>query len=160
MKKIYITLTVIASLLFSGCETTSISPADTDRADLQYVVTLTDHSSEDIYTGLKLWVAENLKSAKAVIDYEDKEKGIIICNGIVPNIILKSGLSSIALQAEFKMKIEVKEGKARFTFSDYGIVGRHSSTLYESEVSQIDTKLKAFETSIVEYLNAKPNNDF
>jgi len=154
-----ILLTIFSFPIF-GCQTTSLRSADPHRSDLQYVIEIEDLSSEQIYSGIKLWVAENFKSAKRVIDYEDEDKGIIICNGILSNIILKSGLVTLPQQAEFKMKIEAKDGKARLTFSDYKIVTRNNSSLYETEVVQIDDKLKSFESRIIKYLKTDSADDF
>ena len=79
--KAILSLTLITGLLV-GCA--SMQPvADEDRT-FDRVVEAPGHSKDDIYTATKVWIAENFKSAKSVIELDSKEDGIIIGNGVIP----------------------------------------------------------------------------
>lgn len=133
---------------------------NSDYASLEYIKEVKGQSSSAIYDGVKLWIAENFKSAKHVIDFEDREHGVLIGNGVLPNIMLDSGLIQMPEQASFKMKVEVKDGKMRLTFTQFEIVGRPNSTLYKSEATQIRSRLTGFGDDIVKYLESKKSADF
>src|SRR5699024_3353670 len=47
----------------------------------QRVVEAPGNSRDEIYSGTKIWIAENFKSAKAVIELDSKEDGLLIGNG-------------------------------------------------------------------------------
>jgi len=62
------------------------------------------------------WIAENFRSAKDVIQMSDKDAGIIIIKGSIPlrvTAFLTDGSIS------FTLKIQVKNGKYKYTFSNY-----------------------------------------
>lgn len=60
------------------------------------------------------WVALNYKSAKDVIQYSDQATGKIICKGNFPvDIYMKKGW------IEHTMVLEFKDGRYRFSFSDF-----------------------------------------
>ena len=76
-------------------------------------------TKEQIYNGAKIWIAENFKSSKAVLELEDKENGVIIGNGIVPYPCSGfSCLGSEGWKVPFTMRIDIKDYKFRLTFSN------------------------------------------
>ena len=138
-----------------------MSTADaSDYANIEYVKDVKGLKAPAIYAGVKLWIAENFRSAKHVIDLEDREHGILIGNGVLPNIMLDTGMVQMPQQASFKMKVEVKDEKMRLTFSQFEIGGRSNSTLYKSETAQIKIRLMTFGDEIVLYLESNKSSDF
>lgn len=133
---------------------------EADIAPIEYVVPVPGLKAGEIFDGTKLWIAENFRSAKHVIDLEDRGAGLIVGNGILPNVMLKSGFVTMPLEAEFKVKVEIKDGKMRLTFSHFKIASRSSSMLWKQEADQIRPRLAAFGGEIAKYLGAPKNSDF
>lgn len=78
------------------------------------------YSKEQIFNGAKIWISENFRSAKAVLEYENKEAGTIIGNGIIPyphggffEAIAKEGW-----EVPFTMRVDTKDQKFRLTFTN------------------------------------------
>lgn len=104
-------------LFLTGCA--GLQPiTDADRT-FERVVEAPGCSKEQIFNGTKIWIAENFKSAKAVLEYENKDMGTIIGNGIIPYPC--SGLDCIAKadwMVHFTMRVDIKDQKFRLTFSN------------------------------------------
>ena len=105
------------SLFLAGCA--GLQPvADADRT-FERVVEAPGYSKEQIFNGTKIWIAENFKSAKAVLEYENKDAGTLIGNGIISYPC--SGLECIAKadwRVPFTMRVDIKDQKFRLTFSN------------------------------------------
>jgi len=92
--------------------------ADVDRT-FQRVVQAPGYSEEQIFNGTKIWIAENFNSAKAVLEYENKNGGTIIGNGIIPYPC--RGIDCLAKsnwKVPFTMRVDIKDQKFRLTFSN------------------------------------------
>jgi hypothetical protein len=79
-----------------------------------------DYTKDQVFTASRMWIAEHFKSAKAVIEYENKDEGTIIGNGIIHypcggafECLMKSDWN-----VPFTMKVESKDGKFRLTFTN------------------------------------------
>jgi hypothetical protein len=66
-------------------------------------------SKDLIFEKTYKWIAENFKSAKAVIDYQDKQAGTIIAKGIID---VSGG------NFKFTLTVDIKEGKARYRYTN------------------------------------------
>lgn len=126
MKNIILsTILGITILNFSGCITMPDAKTISDNAYKGYseVVELNGLNQSQAFDASKMWMAKVFTSANNVIQYADKENGTIIGKG---NFSLKcppdvKGMNCIAYtstRAEFTLKIEVKDQKARLTFSE------------------------------------------
>ncbi|MBD1584926.1 DUF4468 domain-containing protein [Pseudoalteromonas sp. S16_S37] len=73
--------TIVIILGLGGCASTQ-PVTEADRT-FEKVVDAPSYSKDQIYTSTKIWIAENFKSAKSVIELDSKEDGIIIGNGII-----------------------------------------------------------------------------
>jgi len=77
-------------------------------------------NSERIFTGSKQWIAENFKSAKAVIEYEDKAEGTIIGNGSI-RYPCKGAWDCVAKEdwrIRFTMRLEARDERFRASFTN------------------------------------------
>lgn len=119
IKPLVLIFTIIP-LLTSGCA--GLQPiADSERT-FERVVEAPGHTKEQIFNGTKIWIAENFKSAKAVLEFENKEDGTLIGNGIIPYPC--SGLECVAKsdwKAPFTMRVDIKDQKFRLTFSNLNL---------------------------------------
>lgn len=105
------------TLVMGGCA--SMQPvAEADRT-FERVVEAPSYSKDQIYTSTKIWIAENFKSAKSVIELDSKEDGIIIGNGIIQypcsgmDCLTKSGW-----KVPFTMRVDIKDQKFKISFSN------------------------------------------
>jgi hypothetical protein len=106
---------VFALLFFVGCAT---HVRDEDKTFSQVFET-PGQPKDVLYKKVKIWIAQNFKSAKAVIEYDNKENGSIIGNGIVKYPC--GGLDCIAKgdwTIPFTMRVDMKDDKFRLTFSN------------------------------------------
>ena len=80
------------------------------------------HTKDEIYVASKIWIAESFRSAKAVIEYDNKDEGTIIGNGIIPYPC--KGFECLAKsdwKVRFTIRIDVKDDKFRLTFSNLNL---------------------------------------
>ena len=114
----WINLILVMSFLFlSSCA--GLQQVTNEDRTFERVFEAPGYSKEQIFNGTKIWIAENFKSSKAVLEYENKETGTIIGNGIIPYPC--KGLECIG-KAEWKvpftMRVDIKDEKFRLTFSN------------------------------------------
>jgi hypothetical protein len=106
---------VFAFLLFVGC---AAHVRDEDKTFSQVFET-PGQSKDVLYEKVKIWITQNFKSAKSVIEYDNKENGSIIGNGMIKYPC--SGLDCIAKgdwTVPFTMRVDLKNNKFRLTFSN------------------------------------------
>lgn len=114
MKKMFAALLLLS--LF-GCA--SMQPVSQQDLSIEKVVEVPDLNKDQIYDQTKIWIAENFRSAKAVLEYENKETGTIIGNGTMSYPC--SGLGCLAKadwKTHFTMRVDIKDSKYRATFSN------------------------------------------
>lgn len=137
LKKSIIIFTVIN--LFLSCA--SFEKVDNPTAEIVEIVEV-DLAKEKIYNLSLQFIAENFRSAKAVIEYQDRETGRIIGNG---STTVSDGLMN--RPATFTMIIDVKDNKYRITYKslmyqpgtampwkpiDYAVPYKHMKTQLDS----------------------------
>jgi hypothetical protein len=114
---VYLSL-VLVLLTLSGCASMH-RVAETDRS-FERIVEVAGYSKDQIYSSSKMWVAGNFKSAKSVMEYDNKEEGVIIGNGVIA-YPCSGGLSCMGTanwKVPFTMRIDIKDQKFRITFSN------------------------------------------
>jgi hypothetical protein len=81
-------------------------------------------TKDQIFSASKIWVAENFKSAKAVVEYESKDEGTLIGNGLIkfPCKGVFDCLGKADWKVRFTMRVDMKDGKFRLTFPNIGLV--------------------------------------
>jgi len=131
MKKIYIFISLIFILV--GCFTiaSDIEPVKGEVGSL--IVELENISKDELYIMANSWAVDTFVSAESVIEFQDKEAGII------KGKYFTSFLNGIYLiNVKTIITVEVKEGKARIQLTDplrqaiYHDVGGKIITSYES----------------------------
>lgn len=115
---------MIASVIaLTGCA--AMQPVSEADKTIEQITEAPNFTKDQIFTGSKIWIAENFKSAKAVIEYENKEEGVIIGNGSTSYPC--SGMECLQAGAatdwklNFTMRIDAKDNKFRTTFSNLSI---------------------------------------
>lgn len=125
MKKIECAL--ILCLVSITCFSQEINITSNDYPKYQGVISLEGKSSYDIYKNIKLWIADNFKSANDVIQMDDNESGIIVVKGIIP-ISLKTMVGAYTYSMYTSFKFEIKDGKFRYTAEVASIVDPKAPT--------------------------------
>ena len=112
MKSISILLSVT---LIMGCAGT----LTTAEKDFEYQQVYEVSGGKDTLFSKSLqWLAQTYTDSKEVIEYEDKEAGKIIGRGATQVMYNPLGISPIMLNIRYSIKIDLKDNKARITFTN------------------------------------------
>jgi hypothetical protein len=169
--KLLAPIAIVVSL--TGCA--AMQPVSEADKNIEFITEAQNFTKDQIFTGSKVWIAENFKSAKAVIEYENKEEGVIIGNGSTSYPC--SGMECLQAGAatdwklNFTMRIDAKDNKFRTTFTNFTIYkpstynqysgfnkGGDDSYIAQGAMPAIKAKLEAYPVRIKESLlknNAK-----
>ena len=115
MKKTYFIFLFLLGLFLMACA--GMATVKEEDKTFSKVYNTPGFSKEQLYEGGKIWIANTFKSAKAVIEYDNKENGTIIGNGYIKYPC--NGLDCIAKgnwKIGFTMKYEAKDERFRLTF--------------------------------------------
>ena len=81
----------------------------------------------ELFSNARQWITDNFKDANAVLTIEDIETGDIGGNGSIKyNPQVLSGSAGINGYIHFKIKIQVKDGKYKYTFYQFNHIGNHA----------------------------------
>lgn len=82
------------------------------------VVECGNRTKDDLYVILNHWFTESFNDANAVIKLNDREAGVIIGKGYVPDIAAHlGGMSSYKVNITPIIKVDIKDGKIRITYT-------------------------------------------
>jgi len=110
MKTAYL---VLLCVFLFGCGTYMAQPPEKTRYEHIKETTL---PPDQVYDKALQWIASTFRSAKAVIEYQDKASGRIIGNGQVDfNRVSRMG---VVLPLTFTMTFDVKPGKYKMSFEN------------------------------------------
>lgn len=132
---------------------------------IKQVFDASGYSKEQIFNGAKIWISENFRSAKAVLEYENKEAGTIIGNGNIP--FPCQGFQCIGTggwKVSFTMRADIKDQKFRLTFTNLRVFGTDRG-LYdgpigrESSFNNVKDALSGFGREIVASLKKEQSKD-
>lgn len=116
MKYLLLSLSLLASTV-QAQQSPSPFPLNSEGDVLYSGSALVDSVGKDeLYRRARLWVTTSYNSPKDVIQLDDKEVGTIIVKGIVQTV-LHCGVAAAANEY-YTLKIEVKDGKYRYSLSD------------------------------------------
>lgn len=156
MKTIVLIITIALSTVLKSQDDILMYDSSLKKYVYQEILIQDSVSKDLLYTNSKLFVSENYRSAKDVIQFEDKETGVLLCKGLWNDVFI---LSSIYIH--HTIKFEVKEGKVRVTYSDFFIqvVGESNrSALEDYEIGlgklkrKVTTHILSQITSFKDYL--------
>jgi hypothetical protein len=83
------------------------------------VIVVNETDPDVIYSKVRIWVADNFKSAKEVIQLEDKKTHVIVGNGTIRYDGLGFGYQCFEGWISFSFKVQVKEGRFKFEMTDF-----------------------------------------
>lgn len=120
-------LLIISPASFSQKKQKEINPLDTiyqlknGKANYTEVVIAEGVKKNALYIAAKKWIVNSYKSAKAVIELDDKEAGEIITKGNFDVYSDKIMGMPIVQTVYHVLKIAVKDGKYRYEFTDFKV---------------------------------------
>lgn len=99
-----------------------ITSASIEDRTIEKVFEAPGYSKEQIFNSTRIWIAENFKSVKGVgvIEYENKDTGAIIGNGIIPYPYggFFEAMAKEGWEVPFTMRVDIKDQKFRLTFTN------------------------------------------
>ena len=122
MKKLLSVFFMMLILLFGCAGMQSVS-----EGPIEKIVSVRGFSKNQIFDRTKIYIAENFRSTKAVLEYENKETGTIIGNGKIK--YPATGFGATALKdwtVNFTMRVDIKDGRFRCTFSNLRLLSPES----------------------------------
>lgn len=113
-------LVMVGLLALAGCASVQMAALDQSvekRYDVPKVGRL------DLYDRSQQWIAANFKSAKAVLEYGDRQSGTIIGNGVLPYACEDSGSFQCGVRksiwnVRFTFRVDVKDERLRVVYSN------------------------------------------
>lgn len=109
MKNKLLIIVMVVVALLSGCATTS---TENVVDEMSIVVEIPNKTADELFVLANSWAVDTFNSAEAVIEFSDKDAGII--KGTFSHSI--SGFNTY--MTETTITVEVREGRARITFDD------------------------------------------
>jgi hypothetical protein len=121
---------MVLAMILAGCA--SVQPLPPEQLLIQKVVDVPNLSKERIFEKSKIWFAKTFRqsmagwweqnSARTVIQYENREKGVLIANAAILYPLERFSESYKAgWEVRFTLQEEVRDGKARLTFSNLNL---------------------------------------
>lgn len=146
---IFIFLTFLMFFL-SGC--ISSQKATIEESTHEFVINCPSLNKDEIYELTQKWLANTFRSAKAVVEYSNKQTGSLIGNGVID-----SPGASMKTQLHFTMNIDIRDEKARVKFinlkqSIFAHNGQYVEGCWDLEYREIQLKIHEKFSSIVDDL--------
>lgn len=101
---------MLSVLALAGCA--GVMPMETKDMQMQKVIEVPGTTKDALFDKSRMWYAAAFRKANAVIQYENKENGRIMGNGII-------SISELGTPRDLKISVEteVKENRSRITVS-------------------------------------------
>jgi Domain of unknown function (DUF4468) with TBP-like fold len=106
-------LFLVAAIATSGCATPEF--ATNEEMKHEFIVALPGMKKEELFEKTLKWIALNFRSAKAVVEYQDKETGSVIGNGST-KVTLDGLFTPYTADLLFTMNVDIRDEKARVRF--------------------------------------------
>ncbi|HET8886793.1 MAG TPA: DUF4468 domain-containing protein [Salinimicrobium sp.] len=115
-------------------------------------------TKDELYVAANNWMVENFNSAKSVIQFSDKEAGIVTGKYLLKETYTYSGYTATAVGIFAIIKIQVKDGAARVTVTPDNF-NSVSSSLVKEEYQYTKEKAVAQIQSLIDSLKNYMKND-
>ena len=149
---------ILIALVFLGCAS---APVSQEQSNVSKTVDVKGFDKADIYKLSKMWIAQNFRSAKKVIEFDDAEAGTIIGNGITT--LKCSGMQCLAGSntLNFTMQLDAKKDKFRLTFSNLSITTAQGNerAIWKGDLPQAKAKLLEFADDISAFITKSSAQD-
>lgn len=120
MKCLLAGLFAVLFTITAGCAVEPQLPESALR--VEQIVQLPGKNQQQVYQGVKLWLAQTFRSAKAVTELDDPQNGVVVGKANIDYPCLKGCSGKSDWRAAFTMRIEMKDQRARVTFTDLRVL--------------------------------------
>jgi hypothetical protein len=170
----YLSAVFLALAVIAGCATPNFTAVKEEDKTFSQVYETPGYNKDSLFEKVKIWIATNFKSAKSVIEYENKVDGTIIGNGVIayPCSGVMDCLTKGDWKVPFTMNVDMKDNKFRLTFSNLQLawpprsdsLGYHpanpgSPMAMQSDYDAVKSKLLTFGEEIRASLSKEPKDD-
>jgi hypothetical protein len=149
---------LLVSVVLSGCS--GFHAMSPDEMQIQKVVEVPNTPKDVLFDKSRMWYAAAFRSATAVIQYENKENGTIMGNGVVSDLIMMT-----PCDMRFSVATEVKDNKARITATGLSINLNHKGEqpvnrrMWDNFKDRIEEIMTGYEQYIKgQSINSKSDN--
>jgi hypothetical protein len=154
-------LALLVVVVLVGCMPTLIPANETS---VQKIIELPGITKDVIYDKSRLWFAKTFRSSKAVIDYENKEAGVIIGKGIVYYAVKNEGSllfpnMMVDIPVRFTMKEDIRDGRVRVTFDNLNEGELENPVRYQSSMDRIRPRLLSLADDLGNFLSNPDADD-
>ena len=172
MTKRYLVISAVIFMFIGGCA--SLDRVSREDQSFMKVFDAAGFEKDKIFDAAEIWITDNLRSPKAVIEVDDRSRGVMIAKGKVRYPC--EGLSCISKndwKIGFTMRLDVKNEKFRLIFNDlkmfcpekdpgvYYQQDQMSPPVTRGDLDAIKAELLNFGDRIVKQLkNARAQNDW
>ncbi|MEY8205398.1 MAG: DUF4468 domain-containing protein [Bermanella sp.] len=142
--------TIILSIIFlviAGCQG-NIKPDQVTK--FVKVTEVPGQSQQEIYQKVNEWFATTYQSSTDVIKMKNPTTGTIIGRGVA-DVYLGMGQSS---PCYYLIKVEVKDGKVRFTTDDYIWVGDNFKIRVQNQLDTMLVNMQGISNSLIAHINS------
>ena len=157
MRTVIGTFSLICSLsLLSGCA--SQVPATKDELNHEFILNFPGKTKAQMFDKTSKWIANSFRSAKSVIEYQDKESGSIVGNG---NTEIKVEGALIGSTLGFTMNVDIRDERMRVRFVNLKFIfGNSEGSWPETGAAQRPAQQKFAElvNSLSDFVNK--NDEF
>ncbi|KAF5035231.1 hypothetical protein DSECCO2_587790 [anaerobic digester metagenome] len=118
MKKLF----VLSLVLFAMVAAKAQVPVDPDTKKIMYREVVTMEGSKDsLYVRAMAWINSFYKNPQSVTTLRDPENGVILCahRFAMKETDADGNVMTSNVIVEYKLKIEAKEGRYRYTFDEF-----------------------------------------
>lgn len=166
MRKMF--LVAAASLALSGCAGMSMEPVPEGEREVSTIYHAPGMSQEEIYDEARIWVAENFRSADAVLEHEDPDDGVIIGNGMVSYPCEAMGcMVKDDWDVRFTMRVDVKPERFKVDFKNIlltwppsgGMPGHEGPVSLKQDMDKIRLALVEMSDEMHEHIVRGPASD-
>jgi hypothetical protein len=159
MYRLFLAVFMISFL--SGCAIPR--PLTEEESIIQKVVDVPGYNKGQIFERSKMWFVENFRSAKSVIEYDNKDEGILIgkCVMELPVSDIRA-MSTLPWRFKFTVKEEAKDNRLRLTYTNLIVIdgtGSEQTAWTDDDYSRVKPILSKMAADIAASVQSQTNNE-
>ncbi len=150
MRKIF--LFAFLGILLHSCMGLQGVPVTMEPIEHQFQV---DKNKDDLYVSANNWMVENFNDAKSVIQFTDKEAGVVTGKYLLKSSYNYEGYTATETDIFAIIKIQVKDGASKITITPDNFNSVSSSMVdpkYQYTKEMAETQVKHLIASYEEYI--------
>jgi len=142
-------------------------PEKDNNIFIEEVTSLEENAKKDkIYLALMEWISKTFNSSKAVIDFQDKEAGKIICKDWAESPPTKGFLGTDVLLIDFTINFTIKDNKYRVQIYNLSAKEKHNESVGMTVIRALGSSpslssddIRSININRInhEYVNSTPN---